>query len=54
MHILESAHASWKYLEVNCDPASALILWRSMVSMRTGWLEWAINWLIAVTTESAD
>ena len=54
MAILESANASWKSLEVNWEPASALILWRSIGSIRTGWLEGAMNWLIAVMTESAE
>ena len=54
MAILESAHASWKSLEVNCDPASALILCKSTGSISTGWLEGAMKWLIAVITESAE
>ena len=54
MAILESAHASWKSLEVNCDTAYALILCRPISSINTGWLEGAINWLMAVMTESAE
>ena len=49
--ILESAHASCKSLDANCDPASALILCKSTGSISTGWLDGAINWLIAVITE---
>ena len=43
MAMLESAHASWKFLDVNCEPASALILCRSTGSISTGWLEGAIK-----------
>ena len=51
MAILESAHASWKSLDVNCEPASALILCKPTGSISTGWFEGAMNWLIAVITE---
>ena len=54
MAILESAHDSWKSLEVNCEPAYVLILCKSTGSMSTEWLEGAMKWLIAVITESAQ